>query len=237
MSRAVRRLLPLAVLIALAVGVFATGLDRYLTLDALSDRYDDLRTWADAHPLLAPLAFAVVYAAGVAVSVPGATIMTLAAGLMFGLVQGVIIVALAATAGATVVFLIAKTALGEPLRRRAEGWIARMEEGFREDALNYLLVLRLIPLFPFWLVNLVPAFLGVPLVTYVLATFLGILPGSAVYVSVGNGVGEILERGARPDLSIIFNPEILGPLIGLGVIALLPVVYKRWRRRRQPSSS
>lgn len=227
-----RRLAPLFVLAALTVLVFATGLDRYLTLEVLGERYEQLRAWAAAHPLTAPLAFAVVYAAVVALSVPGATIMTLAAGLMFGLVFGTLVVVIAATVGASIVFLIAKTALGEPLRRRAQGWIARMEQGFREDALNYLLVLRLIPLFPFWLVNLVPAFLGVPLRTYVLATFVGILPGSAVYVSVGNGVGEILEMGERPDLSIIFAPEVLGPLIGLGALALLPVIYKRWRRRR-----
>jgi uncharacterized membrane protein YdjX (TVP38/TMEM64 family) len=231
-SLSLRRLVPLAILAGLMILVFATGLDRYLTLDALSARYEQLRAWAAAHPVSAPLAFALVYAVVVALSVPGATIMTLASGLMFGLVFGTLVVVVAATVGASIVFLIAKTALGEPLRQRASGWIARMEEGFREDALNYLLVLRLIPLFPFWLVNLVPAFLGVRLITYVVATFFGILPGSAVYVSVGNGIGEILEAGEQPDLSLIFDPEVLGPLVGLGALALLPVIYKRWRRRR-----
>jgi len=232
MKLSLRRLLPLLLLAAATALVFATGLHRYLSLEVLSEHYMQLRAWAAAHPVIAPLAFGLVYAAGVAVSVPGATVMTLAAGLMFGLVLGTLVVVVAATLGASLVFLIAKTALGEPLRRRAQGWIARMEEGFREDALNYLLVLRLVPLFPFWLVNLVPAFLGVRLVTYVSATFVGILPGSAVYVSVGNGVGEILEAGARPDLGLIFSPQILGPLVGLGALALLPVVYKRWRRHR-----
>jgi len=232
MKLSLRRLLPLLLLAAATALVFATGLHRYLSLEVLSEHYMQLRAWAAAHPVIAPLAFGLVYAAGVAVSVPGATVMTLAAGLMFGLVLGTLVVVVAATLGASLVFLIAKTALGEPLRRRAQGWIARMEEGFREDALNYLLVLRLVPLFPFWLVNLVPAFLGVRLVTYVVATFVGILPGSAVYVSVGNGVGEILEAGERPDLGLIFSPEILGPLVGLGALALLPVVYKRWRRHR-----
>jgi len=232
MKLSLRRLLPLLLLAAATALVFATGLHRYLSLEVLSEHYMQLRAWAAAHPVIAPLAFGLVYAAGVAVSVPGATVMTLAAGLMFGLVLGTLVVVVAATLGASLVFLIAKTALGEPLRRRAQGWIARMEEGFREDALNYLLVLRLVPLFPFWLVNLVPAFLGVRLVTYVVATFVGILPGSAVYVSVGNGVGEILEAGERPDLGLIFSPQILGPLVGLGALALLPVVYKRWRRHR-----
>jgi len=165
------------------------------------------------------------------VSVPGATILTLTAGLVFGLGLGVAVVVTAATVGASLVFLVAKTSLGEPLRRRAGERVARMEAGFREDALSYLLVLRLVPLFPFWLVNLVPAFLGVPLRTYALATFLGILPGTAVYVAVGNGIGAVLEAGGRPDLGLIFRPEILGPLVGLALLALLPVAYKRWRRR------
>ncbi len=226
------RLLPLLALAALIITVFASGLDRYLSFDTLRSHYDALQAWAEARPIAAPAVFAVVYAAAVAASVPGATILTLAGGLLFGLWLGIVVVATAATVGASVVFLVAKTALGEPLRRRIDGRMARMEQGFRDDALSYLLVLRLIPLFPFWLVNLVPAFLGVPLRTYALATVLGILPGTAVYVSVGNGIGAVLEQGGRPDLGVIFRPEVLGPLIGLAVLALLPVAYKRWRRRR-----
>ncbi len=227
-----RRLLPLLLLAAATVAVFATGLDRYLSMETLSAHYRDLRAWAAAHPVTAPLLFGLVYAAGVAVSVPGAAIMTLAAGLMFGLVLGTVIVVVAATIGATLVFLIAKTALGEPLRRRASGWIRRMEEGFREDALGYLLVLRLVPIFPFWLVNIVPAFLGMRLWSYVVATGLGILPGTAVIASIGNGVGEILEAGERPDLSVVFSPEVLGPLLALAALVLSTTLYKRWRRRR-----
>ena len=226
-----RRLLPLVALLAVAVAVFASGLHRYLTFDALGRHYEALEAVAAARPVTAPLAFAAVYALAVALSVPGATILTLSAGLLFGLGLGVAVVVSAATVGASLVFLVAKTALGEPLRRRAGDRVARMEAGFREDALSYLLVLRLVPLFPFWLVNLVPAFLGVPLRTYAIATFLGILPGTAVYVAVGNGIGAVLEAGGRPDLGLIFRPEILGPLIGLALLALLPVAYKRWRRR------
>ena len=231
----VRRLLPLLLLVLATFAVFATDLDRYLSMDVLSDNYEALRAWAAAHPVLAPLAFGLVYAAGVAVSIPGAAIMTLAAGLMFGLVLGTVIVVVAATLGATLVFLIAKTSLGEPLRRRASGWIRRMEEGFQEDALSYLLVLRLVPIFPFWLVNIVPAFLGMRLWSYVVATFLGILPGTAVIASIGNGVGEILEAGERPDLAVIFSPEVLGPLVALAALVLSTTLYKRWRRRRDAS--
>lgn len=232
MKLSLRRLAPLLVLAAATALVFATDLDRYLSMEVLSENYHELRDWAAAHPVVAPLAFGIVYAAGVAVSIPGAAIMTVAGGLMFGLVLGTLVVVVSATLGATLVFLIAKTALGEPLRRRASGWIKRMEDGFREDALSYLLVLRLVPIFPFWLVNIVPAFLGMRLASYVLATFLGILPGTAVIASIGNGVGEILEAGERPDLSIIFAPEVLGPLVALAALVLSTTLYKRWRRRR-----
>jgi uncharacterized membrane protein YdjX (TVP38/TMEM64 family) len=226
-----RRLVPLVLLLAAAVAVFASGVYRYLTFDELARHYDTLQAFAAARPVAAPLVFGAIYALAVAVSVPGATLLTLTAGLLFGLVPGVAVVVTAATVGASLVFLVAKTSLGEPLRQRAGGRVARMEAGFREDALSYLLVLRLVPLFPFWLVNLVPAFLGVSLATYALATFLGILPGTAVYVAVGNGVGTVLDAGGRPDLGLIFRPEILGPLVGLALLALVPVAYKRWRRR------
>jgi uncharacterized membrane protein YdjX (TVP38/TMEM64 family) len=141
-------------------------------------------------------------------------------------------VVIAATVGATIVFLIARTALGDSLRRKAGPGMRRMEAGFRESAFNYLLFLRLIPLFPFWLVNLVPALLGVPLTTYVAATLLGIIPGGLVYASVGNGLGALFDAGGRPDLGIIFEPEIILPILGLAVLAILPVAYKKIRARQ-----
>ena len=106
-----------------------------------------------------------------------------------------------------------------------------MEDGFRDNALSYMLFLRLVPLFPFWLVNLVPAFLGVPLGTYVLGTFLGIIPGTVVYCLVGNGLGAVFDRGGEPDLSLIFEPQILAPIVGLAVLSLIPIVYKKVKRR------
>jgi uncharacterized membrane protein YdjX (TVP38/TMEM64 family) len=147
-------------------------------------------------------------------------------------VLGAIVAVIGATAGATVVFLIAKTALGDTLRAKAGPRIRRMEEGFREDALNYLLFLRLIPLFPFWLVNIVPAFLGVRLGVYLVGTFLGIIPGGIVYASVGNGLGAVFDAGGTPDLGIIFRPEILLPIMGLALLALLPVGYRKYKARQ-----
>ena len=226
------RLLPLLVLIAGLILFVSLGLHRYFTFDALAEHREWLLEEVEALGALAPLVFLAAYALLVAFSIPGGAILTIVGGFLFGLIPGTICVVIGATLGATAVFIAARTALGDLLRDKAGASIKRMEAGFRENALSYLLVLRLIPIFPFWLVNLVPAFLGVPLRTYVLGTFFGIIPGTAVYVSVGNGLGAIFAAGETPDLGIIFRPAILGPILGLALLSLLPVVYKRFKARR-----
>jgi uncharacterized membrane protein YdjX (TVP38/TMEM64 family) len=168
----------------------------------------------------------------IALSVPGGAVLTIAGGFLFGSILGTVLVVIAATLGATLVFLIARSALGDPLRARAGPFLQRMEAGFQENAFNYLLVLRLIPLFPFWIVNLVPAFLGVPLRTYVLGTLIGIVPGSFVFASVGAGLGSVLDSGQEFSPSSVLTPQIVIALVGLAVLALLPVAYRKWRRRR-----
>jgi uncharacterized membrane protein YdjX (TVP38/TMEM64 family) len=227
--RGAGRFLPLAALAAGLVIFFALGLHRYLSFGALAENRDLLIRLVEDHPVTAPLAYISVYALAVAFSIPGAVVLTIAGGFLFGTWAGGLFVVVGATIGAVGVFLAARTAFGEGLRRRAGPWIARLEAGFRENALSYLLVLRLVPLFPFWLVNLVPAFLGVPLTTYALGTFVGIIPGSFVYASVGNGLGAVFDAGGTPDLTIIFKPEILLPIIGLSLLALIPVVYKKFK--------
>jgi uncharacterized membrane protein YdjX (TVP38/TMEM64 family) len=227
-----KRFLPLAVMLLAIIAAFALGLDDYLSLDRLERHRAQLLELVERHPLSAPLAFMLIYAAVVALSIPGGAILTMAGGFLFGVLAGTGYVVVAATIGATIVFLIARTALGDSLRRRAGPGLRRMEAGFRENALNYLLFLRLIPVFPFWLVNLVPAFLGVPLATYVVATLIGIIPGSLVYASVGNGLGAVFESGATPDLGVIFDPEIILPIVGLAVLAILPVAYRKIRARQ-----
>ena len=222
-----RRFLPLAVLLLAVVAAFGLGLDDYLSFEQLERHRAQLLGFVERHPVVAPLAFMLAYAAAIALSIPGGAILTMAGGFLFGVVAATCYVVIAATLGATVVFLIARTALGDSLRQSAGPAMRRMEAGFRENALSYLLFLRLIPLFPFWLVNLVPAFLGVPLWTYVAATLVGIIPGSLVYASVGNGLGAVFEAGGRPDLGIIFEPQIILPIIGLAVLALLPVAYRK----------
>ena len=229
MSRT-KRFAPLLVLLLAIAAAFALGLDHYVSFEQLERHRAWLLELVHRHSVLAPFAFMLIYATAIGLSMPGGAILTMTGGFLFGVVAGTLYSVLAATLGATVVFLIARTALGDSLRQRAGPAMRRMEAGFRENAVNYLLFLRLIPVFPFWLVNLVSAFLGVPLRTYVLATAVGIIPGSLVYASVGNGLGAVFEAGGRPDLGIIFEPQIILPIIGLAALALLPVVYKKSKR-------
>ncbi len=228
-----RRLVPLLVLLAGLVAFFALDLDRYVSFDTLRDNRDMLLAWVAQHRLLAVLLYMAIYATAVAFSLPGGAVLSITGGFLFGAVWGTVSIVISATLGATVLFLIAKTSLGDPLRARAGPWLQRMQAGFQENALSYLLVLRLVPLFPFFVVNLVPAFLGVRLSTYVVGTFVGIIPGAFVYASVGAGLGSLFETGGEFSPRGILTPQILIALIGLAVLALVPVIYKKRRGRGQ----
>ena len=230
------RLWPL-VLVALGFAAFfAFGLNEYLSFDALANHREDLFAWREQHHALAAVVFILAYATMVALSVPGAVWMTIGGGFLFGTIVATALVMVGATAGAILIFLIARYALADYLRGKAGGAVRRMEQGFRDNAFSYLLVLRLVPLFPFWLVNLVPAFLGVPLATFAIGTFIGIAPGTFVYSGVGNGLGAVIAAGGSPDLGIIFAPQVLLPILGLVLLSLLPIAYKRYRVRRAGDS-
>jgi uncharacterized membrane protein YdjX (TVP38/TMEM64 family) len=229
-----RRWLPLLVLAAAIAGFFALGLGRYLTWDAFREHRQWLLDWIARAGALAPLAFILVYTAVAALSVPGGALLTLAGGFLFGTWLGGLYSLIGATIGGSLVFLIARTSVGGLLRQRAGPALRGLEAGFNEDGASYLLFLRLVPLFPFWLVNLVPAFFGISLRTFVLCSFFGMAPGTFVYSSVGSGAGALIEAGQAPDLHIIFQPRVLLPLVALSVLALVPVIYKKLRRGRAP---
>ena len=182
--------------------------------------------------MLAVMIYAALYVVVVALSLPGGAIMTVAGGFLFGKWLGTPIVVVAATIGATVLFLIARSAFGDVLRAKAGPFLRKMEDGFRANAFWYLLSLRLIPVFPFFAVNLVPALLGVPLATYVLATVIGIVPASFVFASFGAGLGEIFDRGEMVNLKSVLTPGIMIALVGFAVLALIPVAVKHLRRPR-----
>ena len=228
----VNKFVPLGVLAAGIAAFFALGLDQYVSFEALREHRDVLANFVADNPLVAPLAFMVIYAVVVALSLPGGAIMTIAGGFLFGTVLGTVWVVLSATLGATILFVIAKTSLGDLLRAKAGPWLRKMENGFKENALSYLLVLRLIPLFPFFVVNLVPAFLGVPLRTYVIGTLLGIVPGSFVFATVGAGLGSLFDSNKAFTATGILTPEIVTALVGLSLLSLLPVAYKKIKTRR-----
>lgn len=226
------RLLPLLIIIAALMVVIYFKLYEYISFKALEQHHAQLKIWTQSHYFLVALIYMLIYILVVALSIPGATIVTLVGGFLFGYVFGTIFVVVSATLGACIIFIAVKSAFGEWLAEKASGWVARMEAGFRKNAFNYLLFLRLVPLFPFWVVNIVPAVIGVRLRTFSLATLLGIIPGSFVYVSVGNGLGALLAEGKTPDLGIIFKPAILIPIVGLGILSLIPIIHQKIKARK-----
>ena len=230
------RVVPLVLLAVGLAAFFVFDLNQYVSLDALKTHRETLQSWVVNYGVLTAAIFMLVYALAVAFSVPGAVFITIAGGFMFGPYLGTVYVVVGATIGAVGVFLAAKYALGDVLRARAGPAIKRMEAGFRENEMSYLLILRLVPLFPFWLVNLVPAFLGVSLRTYTIGTLLGIIPGAFVYALVGDGAGAVLDAGGDLNLGIIFEPRFLAPIIGLAVLACIPIVYKKIRGRKDVPS-
>jgi uncharacterized membrane protein YdjX (TVP38/TMEM64 family) len=231
-SRSLGCWLPLVAIAAALAGTFALDLHSYLTMDALARHQAWLMRQVEANALLAAAAYVTAYAAATALSLPGASLLTILGGFLFGLWLGTGLVVVSATLGAIGIFLAARTALGEQLRTRAGPRLTRVVDGLRDDAFSYLLALRLIPVFPFWLVNLAPALVGVRLGTYTAATMLGIIPGSFVYVSIGNGLDAIVAAGGAPSLDLLTDPAVIGPMAGLALLSLLPVAYRRFSGKR-----
>ena len=242
-----RRLLPLIAIVLLGVaayGVFGRGT---ISLEALVRHRAAIAGFVTTHWVLAVLAYIGVYVVTVALSLPGAAFLTVTGGFLFGIVVGAAAAVTGATAGGTIVFLVARTALGEPLLRRAGARVQQLAQAFRQDAFSYLLFLRLVPVFPFFLVNLVPAVAGVKLATFLAATVLGIIPAALVYAFAGTGLDSVIAAqqhsydacvaAGRPDCRLVFHaasvltPQLLGALIALGVLALVPALVKHLRAR------
>ncbi len=211
--------------------MLALDLDQFLTFDALKENRDLLTGWVAGNGILAAVAFISVYAAATAISVPGAAVLTMTSGFLFGAVLGTLFSVMGATIGAVIVFTAARTAIGDLLRAKAGPRLKKMEAGFRKNAFSYLLMLRLIPIFPFWLINLAPAFLGVPIRVFFTATFIGIIPGGFVYALVGAGLGSIFDRGESFSVAGVMTPEIIGALSGLALFSPLPVLYKKLKAK------
>ena len=231
-----KRLLPLAVIAGALGAFFATGLHQYLSLETLAENQVKLQQLADDNLPVAMLAVIAVYATLTAISVPGAAIMTLLSGLILGTLFGGISVVIGATIGATIIFLAGRSAAGDVLARKGGDTIARLEKGFSENALSYLFILRLVPLFPFWLVNLSAAAFRVPTKTYVIATFFGIMPGTFIYAAVGAGLGSITESSSIGS-EVLLQAKVIVPLVALALLSLVPIFIKRFSNAKdeQPS--
>lgn len=225
----VKKFWPLAVF-ALGIGLFfAFGLNRYVSFQALKDNRQVLLSFVAAQPVGAVLVYMAIYALSTALSLPGGLVMTVTGGFLFGPLTGTLATVSAATIGGCIIFLAARYALVDLLRARAGPWLAKMESGFRANAMSYLLVLRLVPLFPFFIVNLAPAFLGVSFRTYAIGTFFGIIPGTLVYTLAGSALGSVFDAGGEFSADgLLLHPPVLAAFTGLVALALIPVLYRRF---------
>jgi uncharacterized membrane protein YdjX (TVP38/TMEM64 family) len=225
---ALRRLIPLLLLVAAGALFLALGGGRYLSFAALADNRARLLAFVDRAGPWAPFAYIFAYAGLIALSVPGASLMTMTGGFLFGPWIGAACAVTGATSGAVVVFLAARAGLAG-LAGHVGRWAQRFEAGFRADGLRYLLLLHLVPLIPFWAVNLLAGVMALRLRVFVPGTFFGIMPLALVYASIGSGLGELLEEGHAPGPGMLLRPIIVLPILGLATLVVAPVLYRRWR--------
>jgi len=244
---ACKRFGPVTLIALVMLLVFGMGWHRELTLENIVALRDRFHTVLNEHPVRSVLLYFAVYVCAAALSLPGGLILTVAGGLLFGWLLGAIAAVAGATVGATIIFLIARSALGEGLTTRAAPWIAKLRAGFADHALSYLLFLRLVPAFPFWFVNIAPAILGVSLRTYVIGTFFGIIPASFAFAAAGAGLDSVImaakseymscvaRHGAQAcrlkiHASSLVTKDLMLALLLLGCAALIPIGLKKWRR-------
>ena len=213
----------LAAFVAVIVVFFALGGQHYLSLDAAKANRDALLGFTQDHFAGALAIGFIIYAGATAFSLPGGLVLSLTMGFIFGRWVGTALVVSAATVGAALVFSAARYLVADAARRRMGALGEKISAGFTENAFNYLLFLRLVPIFPFFLVNLAPAFTKISLRTFVLATLIGIIPASFIYVNLGQTLGRI------DSLSGLVSTETIGALVLLGLLSLLPVLLKKFR--------
>ena len=237
----VRRFLPIVLLVLFLGFAWFKGWHEYFSLSHLISHREWLGHQVEAHWLLAGLSFIAIYAFLVAISFPGASYLTITAGLLFGGVVGSMLSVVAATIGSVAIFLIARSSFGDFLEARAGPFVSRMVDGFKRDSFQYLLTIRLTPVFPFWAVNIVPALLNMRLIPYTAATFLGIIPGTFAYAYIGSGLDSIIaaQQEANPgcveagtcsiDPKALITTEIVIAMLALAVISILPLVIRKLR--------
>ncbi|MCF3932276.1 TVP38/TMEM64 family protein [Acuticoccus sp. M5D2P5] len=242
------RLWPLVALAIATAAFYALGLDDKVSLTHVIYKREGLLAAVAANFVLMCLIYCAAYVIAVAVSFPGASLLTIIGGFLFGPFVATLLTIVSATLGGAIIFLAAKSSIGEALRARAGPAAQRLAEGFEADAFSYLLFLRLVPVFPFWLINVAPALFNVRLGTFLLATLLGIVPGTFVYAFLGSGLGGLIkaQEEADPgclaaktctiDIGALWTWQIMTALAALSLLALVPVFVRRYRARRDPAA-
>ncbi|MBE0452185.1 TVP38/TMEM64 family protein [Roseovarius autotrophicus] len=228
------RHLPLAVILIVAV-IGAVTLRDHITFDTLRDNREALLAFRNDNIMLMALAFIATYILIVAFSLPGAAVASVTGGFLFGLTLGTALNVTAASLGAIVIFLAARWGLGRTLAAKIEttdGTLKRLKQGLHDNEISVLFLMRLVPAVPFFVANLLPALVGVRFVNFAFTTVLGIIPGGIVYTWIGVGLGEVFDRGESPDLSLLWEPQIIGPILGLAALAALPMAIKYFRGKK-----
>ena len=222
-----------AILIAAVVGYFTLG--DYITFDTLANNRETLLAYRDSHYLPLAIAFIGIYVGIVAFSLPGAAVASVTGGFLFGLGFGTVFNVTAAVIGASAIFLAARWGLGRTLAAKMEnsnGTLKRFKNGLREHEISVLLLMRLVPVVPFFVANLLPALVGVRFYNFLWTTVIGIVPGALVFTWIGVGLGEVFDRGERPDLSLLWEPQVIAPILGLCILAALPIIIKTLRGKK-----
>lgn len=224
----------LVILLLACLSFFYFQLYRYLSIDSLIHYRAVIKDWSDKHYLTAILLYNLSFILLIACGIPCATVFTLLGGFLFGVIA-VVYAVFSTTAGGFILFLTVRTAFGEQLAASSIRWIQKLEQGFKENAFNYLLSLRLVPIFPCWLSNISAGILNVPITTFLAATIIGIFPSTLIYALAGRSFDKILAEHNRPILNIMMTPSILLPLLGLAILSLLPIIYKSVKKRNKNS--
>lgn len=215
----------LGILILASIAFFYFHLYDYLTLTNLKNYQSAAMQWTTTHYSLAVTLYILIFSILIACAIPCATFLTLLGGFLFSTIA-ILYAEFSITFGGMLLYLAVRTAIGSRIAAKRSGWIKKIEAGFRQNAFNYLLTLRLVPIFPCWISNIGAGILNVPIKTFLSATALGILPATVIYVLAGRGLDKILTDDQTPILNIIFTPSVLFPLLGLAILSLSPVIYK-----------
>lgn len=228
----VKRLWPLFVLLVVGFIVHGSGILHYATFESLKEHRDALQAFVKAHAMLASICYIGIYIVATALDFPVAIFLSIAGGFLFSQPWCTLYAVIGASIGATIFFLVAKTVFGDTLRKRAGPFLKKVETGFHEDAVSYMLFLRLVPIFPFWLVNTAPAIFGISLRTFFLTTFFGIIPGAFVFTQAGRGINSVFEEGKVFSVQNILTQDVIIALTGLGLLALVPIIIRLVQGRK-----